>query len=93
MPASVDGASVTAPIFSSFGSTPLYHSAVAVSLVSRFFFSAFSEAITALRIAFMVGPLSAVSVKNGRMLMRFFGAVSHRMVLTSELGWAPPVSM
>ena len=40
LPGSVDGASVTAPILSSFGSTPLNHSAVAVSLESRFFFSA-----------------------------------------------------
>ena len=31
----------------------------------------FSEAITPRSIAVMVGPLSAVSVKKGRMLMRF----------------------
>ena len=92
MPDTVDGASVTAPILSSFGSTFLYHSAVAVSLESRFFFSIFSDATAPTSIAFMVGPLSAVSVKKGRRLMRFFALVSHRMVSTSELGCAPPVS-
>ena len=40
---------------------------------------------------FLFNPV--VSVKKGRMLMRFFAFSSHRMVLTSELGWAPPVSM
>jgi hypothetical protein len=54
-----------------FRFNPLEHSAVAVSLESRFFFSIFSEAMTPFSIACMVGPLSAVSVKNGRMLMRF----------------------
>jgi hypothetical protein len=34
-------------------------------------FSIFSDAITPLCIAFMLGPLSAVSAKRGRMLMRF----------------------
>jgi len=74
-----------APILSSLGSTSLYHSAVAVSPASRFFFSIFSDSITLLRSAVIVGPLSAVSVKNGRMLMRFFEAASHRIVLTLEL--------
>ena len=70
--ASVKVASVTtAPIFKSFGSTPLNHSSVSVSLESRFFFSIFSEAMTPF-IACMLGPLSAASVKNGRMLMWFW---------------------
>ncbi|MGX1077926.1 hypothetical protein AB7M45_008536 [Bradyrhizobium elkanii] len=93
MPDTVDGASVTAPILSRVGFNSLYHSVVAVSPAPRRFFSVFSAAMTALRIAVRVGPLSAVSVKKGRMLMRFFSAASHRMVLTSEFGCAPWVSM
>jgi len=93
LPETVDGASITAPILSSVGLRSLYHSAVAVSLVSRFFFSTLSEAMTAFTIAFMVGPSSDVSVKKGRMLMRLLADLSQRMVLTSEFGCAPPVSI
>ena len=38
-----------------------------------------------------VEPFGAVSLKNGRMLMRFFSTVSHRMLFFSLLGWAPPL--
>jgi hypothetical protein len=34
--------------------------------------------------------LSTISVKNGRMLMRFFKALSQRMVSVREFGCAPP---
>jgi hypothetical protein len=49
--------------------------------------------MTALRIAVMVALLSAVSLKNDRMLMRFAALSSHRIVLMSLFGCAPWVSM
>mgnify|MGYP003693931221 CR=1 FL=1 len=53
-----------APILSSFGSIALDGAGVACLSAPRFFFSASSEATTPCRIAFIVGPLSAVSVKK-----------------------------
>jgi len=80
-----------APILSSFGSSPLVpFGSCGLGGIAFSSFSMFSEAITPLRIAFIVGPLSAVSLKKGRMLMRLFAVASHKIVSTSELGCAPP---
>lgn len=69
----------------------LYQSMLLLSSMPRAFFSAFTAAIAALRSVVNVGPLSAVSLKNGRMLTCFLAAESHRMVLMSVLGCAPPL--